>query len=448
MKFKNNGFIKTIQFALPTFCIGILYLLAFYPGIMTSDSLGQWNEMNTFKLIDWHPVMHTLFNYLITRIWYSPAAIALVEILMISLTFGYAMYIFNNIGVNKRLLVLLSVLFPLFPPVGLMSICIWKDIPYSAMIFLMTILLLSLHYNGSKLLAKPTFIVILVLCSFGILFFRHNGIIPFIATYIGLLITYRNFTKKIFILLISILLIFGIIKGPIYSAIGVQPTQKSEALGILVNSVGAVVRDNGNITDEQKEKLNKIMPYKLWGEKYNPYITDSIKFDKRFNSKILSDNPMDFIKLWLEIFKQNPGDVARAYFKQISLVWQINQPKDGYGYVYIYEYPIGDNHYNLKSIPKSYKLNNFLFNTIDFTSKKPTIFWRPAIFMYLIFIIFLYQFIKVNKRIALVAVPLFFNIASLLISMPAQDYRYLFSNTLVFFAILPMVLIKNKHVNS
>ncbi|GIM28239.1 hypothetical protein CPJCM30710_09050 [Clostridium polyendosporum] len=445
MKLRNNEFVKVILFALPTFCIGILYLLAFYPGIMTSDSLGQWDQMNTFKLVDWHPVMHTLFNYLITRIWYSPAAIALVQITIISLTFGYAMYIFYSINVNKKLLALLSVLFPLLPPVGLMSISIWKDIPYSAMIFLMTILLLNLYYKGSKLFLKPIFITILVLCSFGILFFRHNGIIPFIATYIGLLIVYKNFTKRIVIMFISILLTFCIIKGPIFSTMGVQPTQKSEALGILVNSIGAVVKDNGNITEAQKEKLNKVMPYKLWGEKYNPYITDSIKFDKRFNSKILSDNPVDFIKLWFEIFKQNPRDIIKAYSKQISLAWQINQPKDGY--VYIYEYPIADNHYNLRSIPKNYKLNNYLFNTIDVTSKRPTIFWRPAIFMYLTFIIFLYQFVKVNKKIALVAVPLFFNIASLLISMPAQDYRYLFSNTLIFFAILPMILVKNKQVN-
>ncbi|GIM28242.1 hypothetical protein CPJCM30710_09080 [Clostridium polyendosporum] len=444
MKSSIKEFTKVLLFGLPTFFVGIIYLLGFYPGVMTADSLAQWDQMNTFQLSDWHPVMHTLFNYLITRIWYSPAAIVLVQIIMISLTFGYAMSTFYRLGVNKKILISLSILFSIFPPTGLMSICLWKDIPYSAMISLMTILLLDLHYRGSTLLTNSLFIITLILCSFGVLFFRHNGLIPFIATYIGLLIVYRNEAKRLFILFTSILIVFSIVKGPIFSMLNVQPTQKSEAFGVLVNGIGAVVKDNGNITEEQKGQLNKILPYELWGKDYYAYSTNSIKFDKQFNSSIISNNPSEFVKLSFEIFKQNPGIFIKSYFRQISLIWETRQSGDNY--VFIWEYPINQNKYNLLNAPKSNRISDYLFNFMDYTGKHPSIFWRPAIFMYLTFAIFIYEFIKLNKKIILVSVPLFFNIASLLISMPAQDYRYLFSNVIIFFGILPMILVSNKRL--
>lgn len=446
MKLRIKDFTKILLFGFPTFFVCIIYLLGFYPGIMTADSLAQWDQMNTFQLSDWHPVMHTLFNYLITRVWYSPAAIVLVQITMISLTFGYAMLVFYRLGVNKKILILLSILFSVFPPVGLMSICLWKDIPYSIMISLMTILLLDLYYRGSTRLNKPLFIAVLILCSFGILFFRHNGIIPFVATYIGLLVTYKNKAKRLSILFISMLLILAVIKGPIYSMLNVQPTQKSEAFGVLVNGIGAVVKDNGNITDEQKGQLNRILPYELWGKDYYAYSTNPIKFDKQFNSDVISNNSSEFIKLSFQILKQNPGIFIKSYLKQTSLVWQTKQSRDNY--VFIWEYPMNQNKYNLSSAPKSNIISNHLFNFLDYTGKHPSIFWRPAIFMYLTFAIFIYEFIRFNKKISLVAVPLFFNIASLLISMPAQDYRYLFSNVIIFFSILPMILISRKRLET
>lgn len=59
-------------------CIGIwmFYLLAFYPGLMSPDSFAQWSEASSLKLYDNHPAFHTTFIWLITKIWYSPAAVA------------------------------------------------------------------------------------------------------------------------------------------------------------------------------------------------------------------------------------------------------------------------------------------------------------------------------------------------------------------------------------
>ena len=61
-------------YALPCIAIWSVYLIAFYPGIMSMDSLNQWDQITNFAKADYgftdaHPVGHTLFLWLITSIW-------------------------------------------------------------------------------------------------------------------------------------------------------------------------------------------------------------------------------------------------------------------------------------------------------------------------------------------------------------------------------------------
>jgi hypothetical protein len=64
-------------FALPSFVIWSFYLLSFWPGSMSPDSLDQWKQVLNGQLKDWHPVFHTMNIWLITRIKLSPATVAM-----------------------------------------------------------------------------------------------------------------------------------------------------------------------------------------------------------------------------------------------------------------------------------------------------------------------------------------------------------------------------------
>ena len=54
---------------------------------MTCDSTIQWAQIHSNQYNDWHPVVHTWFLKLITQVWDYPAAIAIAQILMMSLHF-------------------------------------------------------------------------------------------------------------------------------------------------------------------------------------------------------------------------------------------------------------------------------------------------------------------------------------------------------------------------
>ncbi|MEI8314971.1 MAG: DUF6020 family protein, partial [Verrucomicrobiota bacterium] len=120
-----------IAYALPCALIWTAYLLAFWPGIMSSDSVDQWGQMLTGHFNNNHPAFHTLTNWLFTRVWLSPAAVAMAQILALASVFGLTMRELALWGVPRNIRIVITMLFSLSPVNGLMTITLWKDVPYA-----------------------------------------------------------------------------------------------------------------------------------------------------------------------------------------------------------------------------------------------------------------------------------------------------------------------------
>lgn len=118
-------------YTLPCVVVWSCTLLVFFPGLMSSDSLDQWDQMLRGKYNDVHPAFHTLTMWLITRVWLSPAAVALAQIGALALVCGLTVRELALLGVSRWVQVVLIVLFALSPVNNLMVITLWKDIPYA-----------------------------------------------------------------------------------------------------------------------------------------------------------------------------------------------------------------------------------------------------------------------------------------------------------------------------
>lgn len=152
-----------------------LYLLAFWPGIMTNDSIDQWTQITTGRYVDIHPVFHTLFLWLLTRIYFSPATIAIVQILMLSSLSGGILYYFERLGSSKIVLWGISFLMAVSPVNSDMVITLWKDIPYSTTLLGLTFIFMIIVYSNGKWLYQNKNLLLLGTTALLIFLFRHNG---------------------------------------------------------------------------------------------------------------------------------------------------------------------------------------------------------------------------------------------------------------------------------
>ena len=77
-----------LKYTLPIFIIFTIVLLVYYPGILESDSMVQWDQVQRAVFTNWHPAYNTIYIYLLTRIWNNPFFVLLVQCFILSFSFG------------------------------------------------------------------------------------------------------------------------------------------------------------------------------------------------------------------------------------------------------------------------------------------------------------------------------------------------------------------------
>jgi hypothetical protein len=421
-------------YAFPSLIVWSFYLIAFFPGAMTADSIFQWEQAHTGKFNDWHPVMYTFFIMMVTAIWDSPAAIGIAQIIIISVVIGYCLFELEKAGAPKWAVWTVSILFAVSPVNGIYSITVWKDILYSTFILLFTTLICKLIMtNGNWLKRFPSFIFFTI-TALGVVFFRHNGFVVCLVSLMILFAVFRHLWKQWLLVISLVVAIHYAVTGPLFTYLNVTPSDPNEALSIPTQQIARVIAYNGEMTEQQAEYINKIMSLDLWKKFYNPYVTDPIKFSGHYNKKaIFPDHLSTYLRTWWKICLQNPRLVIEAMIKQTSLVWQMNEPTDGYTSMFVTNVFYG-NKFGLKNEVISQPITNIVGTYLKWseTTGKPFL-WRPAVYMFFIILFTFISFLRNDRKAWLLPIAVLLNAGTVFIALPAQDFRYLYSNSLVFF---------------
>ena len=247
-----------LWYAMPCFVVWTVYLMAFWPGSMSPDSLYQWKETLTGRFTDWHPAFHTMNIWLINHLWHSPAAVAFAQIFALGSIAGWGLACLGRLGAPRKMLWGVSLLFALSLVNGLMVITLWKDIAYSICVLALTLLVLKIVCSNGRWLTKRGTWLILSLTIFLVALYRHNGIVPAFGTPLVLLLFYRRFWRQILGALLLALIIFWGIRGPLYDALSVDG-EKPLIEERLPASFNAIMQDAPGGNNRTIEDMTQIL---------------------------------------------------------------------------------------------------------------------------------------------------------------------------------------------
>ena len=419
-----------------------LYLIAFYPGTMSPDSLDQWRQMLTFSFADTHPVFHTLCNWLITRVWLSPAAIALVQICFLATVVGFVLVQMEKAGVPRWACGGLAAIFALWPANGMYAVTLWKDVPYSAsMLWLTGVLIAVVRTEGRWLYERRNRTHLTVALLF-VLMFRHNGVVPVVATLAAMAVMFREEWKRIVRVALMCLMAVFLLKGPVYSALHVVPAAPWQGMSMPIHQVAAMVHEGAALDAEERALLERIFPLDLWSKGYNRYTADTVVHHQKFDKAVFDANSGAFARLWLHLAWQHPGVAIKDWARMTSLLWQVKEPEDGY--TFSTQKDIDPNVFGLESAHRMGFLEQGLMNVVQITESREWnwLFWRPALWMYLLIGAAAVLILRFGKGHLLLAVPVLANAAGLLLTMPAQDSRYVYATLLIVPVLGVMTLAK------
>ncbi|KAF6567412.1 hypothetical protein G9G63_02035 [Paenibacillus sp. EKM202P] len=446
----NSNYKNEFIYILPIFFVWLIYFLTYYPGLMSGDSLDQWRQLSTLEFGDAHPIFDTLVKWLITRLWYSPAPIVIVQSMYLLFVLFLAFRLLTKLQVNKRVLWLLSIIFALLPVNSMMMLSLWKDIPYSISILFLTIVVATLYFEKENWLRSNKNIFLLGIALFLVLMFRHNGIISVTGTSLLLAIVYKSNWKRIFGMFLVVIFIFFGSKMVLLNLLDSKPSPTILTVNVPIQQVASMLAANVELNDYQKEVIGKAMNPSLWGDYYNKFVIDPLVFNPKFNMLVF-DEPgykTQFVKVWMQLVVEHPEIALKSWINQTSIIWRISEPY-GSASFFTERGIIKSDQENLKNFDlQTDSLAPELFDKFQYNLDRSQqtdlvwLIWRPAIFILITILCALIIGFRNNFKSILIFAPVMLNVLGLASAIPAQQSRYLYSTILCSFFLVGLVFIK------
>lgn len=305
----------------------IPYYVAYAPGNVPYDGMTQLLEyFGKLPHYDHHPVFVTHLYGRIVRIGIAISdynmGILLVTVfqgVLCLLAFGRVCnYIYNRFS-SRIPLTLTTCFYAFFPVWGSYCVSVMKDTFYMSItinfIVDMCYLIERIAEDNDMNNCKRSIIIVFEMLLMSIS--RHES--KFCLIILGIFLFWRffHFRKQFFTIFIIWMILFFSYSVYIHSMVGIPKGEIGEALSIPFQQTARYVRDLGdNLTDEEYQKINAVLPVEELAEHYNPVLSDKIK--ARLRSGCSKKQYLDYAFIWFKMGLKNPKVYLAAYWDNYS----------------------------------------------------------------------------------------------------------------------------------
>lgn len=331
--FSKHSFIISIIIML----IGwLIYVIAFYPTIMTIDAYNQLKQFFGLKnyytdtvvtlsenmlITNHHPVLHTWllggFVKLGRIVFNDNFGLFLYSALQIGVLAGALAYTISYLKsqkVKNRFLYILLLIYALVPVFPFYAMTATKDVLYTAFLIFFVIEIHKLVTQNAKLNRKKA--IYLIILSVLISLMRNNGIFIVIPVWLVLFFYSKENKKKIGIILASSVCLFLLYMQVLLPFLNITPGSKREVLSIPFQQTARYVKTYENeVTQEEKEAIDKVLDYELIDDLYAPNNADPVK--GTYNKYATEEDLKNYFKVWFAQFMKHPGVYFEATFNNI-----------------------------------------------------------------------------------------------------------------------------------
>lgn len=432
-------------FLLTFACLSIVYiatlLICCFPAVTTLDSYRQFHMIDTGVFSDHHPFYHTMLIKMI----YSPVyaifgnqnfaifCFAAFQAIIMAAIFAYAIMTLYQLKINRKVVVIVAAVFAFLPCHLVFSFTVWKDVLFAGGILLFAVS----SYRILNRVGNNNIIdyILAALGAASICLLRNNGFYVFIATAIIFFIIFRRTQLRLLAVFACVILISFVLKSLIPS-FGVTPTESTEAYSIPLQQIARVVVDGGDISSEERDKIEKVISFDTIKREYINYISDPIK-GAAWNEggEYFAEHKMEYLALWFNLGIKNPKIYAKAWIDQTRGYWNGG---------YVYWNITLQNFYRSESEKPSFfnkALEYYVAFFNDFTLTR--VLLSIGLYVWIgIFIVYL-SIVRRDKSTAFLMVAPLGVIATLLIATPVySEFRYAYSMFCCIPFVLPLLFVK------
>lgn len=386
---KGPGWLKTASPKTVLCSMGVIllcwlpYYICLFPGASNSDTWWQLEQVTGVQPLNaGHPLLHTflqsgliLAGKTLLGSWNAGVFLAvLVQSLSMAAVLAYSVHFLVRLNVQPVLPGLLLALYGLVPTFPRSATILMKDTPYSFSVLLFTVLVLEAVLLPQQFAAKRYKKPLAALAAFLVCTMRYNGPVLLIGVLLfsgpALWKTAKSSRARAALaawLVLPLVLGYGISAG-LKALPGVEQANPNETLSVPLQQTGRFVRDFGDeVTDEERQVIDRVVQYDQLAEVYTPWLADPIKS---------------------YINREDATDADRAAYRQVWMAQTLRHPVNAleafvnlnYGWVYpgvtnpCWSYsPVADNDYVTR--PALLDRLEALLDKADFAFLLPVTSW-------------------------------------------------------------------------
>jgi hypothetical protein len=430
-----------LGYGLPLLITGGIYLHAFWPALMSLDSFEQWHQMTTGRYCDQHPIFHTLTNWLITRLWLSPSAVALVQLLTLAILAAWIIRRLRQWGMPRWLAWATCLVFGLTPATGVLAITLWKDIPYGITMLAVTLFVMETIQSGGAWLQKWVAAICLGVGLALVALYRHNGLPIAVGLPVLLLLAYRRQWRGTIAAAATAAILIAVVRGPLYRAVS-DPARRSfgqhYAQVLIWNQyIAAHLAHDTPMRDEERSFLNDLYPTREGCWPYEPLgVGGNVLLNVVSDWNKWDHNRDRLCELTALLTLRNPMAAVCHVLQSSALIWRVTAvhgPFETYAVAFSPWPPIRyqvmtrleQGHVFFDSREPRNPCPVWLAGTFD--EYWYWLWWRTPFYLYVMLLAVAVAVVRSRSlRWALLLAPIGLHSFCLALVVPSQDFRYQF----------------------
>lgn len=325
------------------------WILSYYPGSILADSMTSIYEAMTGNYTNHHPVVYSFFIGVLLKIGIefdltanqSVFIYTIIQYILMGSVISYIAARCYKMGAQIVWILMMMLYYCVAPIFPAYAIIMWKDPMFSATLAVLAFTLFdAVNEIGVELRLKT--IIKLIISSLLTVFLRNNGIYIIAVLLVLILAIYKR--KKLYytLALASVLTFSIIVTGPVYKRLGIV-NQAEESFGVMIQQFAyTAIEEPESLDAVELSAVDGLFPLESYKDVYNALNVDSIKWNDKFNSELLSKNKFKFLNIWLYMIPRHFKSFFNAYCLQTVGFWHpYYQTSYGYADSYIIEPNIG-----------------------------------------------------------------------------------------------------------
>lgn len=312
--------------------------LAYYPSVFAYDAEGQLYQVIAGDYSTHHPLLHTLFLGAFFKLGgvlgsYSAgmALHSIVQMILLAAAFAFVLSYLYEKGISRWQRMLLLAFYALFPTNSVLSLSTTKDVLFSALVLLYTMLLYHMICDKKMQVDKRDRAACVIL-SVLLLLFRNNAVYAFLVSMPLVYAGYRKWqigeekaqsasfgARTYLVLSIAALLFFAVCSAGLRAGTHAHSGSPREMLSVPLQQMARTrVKEEQRIDPALRKELEKYIPAEWIFAAYDPHLADPVK-----NRAVIHDDPAGLIETWVKLGMRHLDVYVDAFLDNCVGCWYL-----------------------------------------------------------------------------------------------------------------------------